>query len=322
MLPNWLYGKSKSKLATILGGGGGTPADYDQVKAQVSQNTEDIELLSDTLDGKAALTQISNRNLLDNPWFTVNQRGLSTYSNVNYSYTVDRWLGSSGFDLYVDSDGVSVSSGNKSIFERFEDSLYNFLVGKTVTLSVLKSTGSIVSVSGVVKSNGNSFAYEGDSDVSLYLTKDSYAKFIQVVFKNTTVTLRAVKLELGSVSTLAMDIAPNYATELLKCQRYFYRFQNSMRGTCIPGWILNTNARAAVHLPTGMRSTPTINASGPCPWITSTGTSIESSGLSINTSNNKDITIMQQSAFPNIAGEALCILRIDVSAYIDFTAEL
>ena len=42
MLPNWLYGKSKSKLASILGGGGGTPADYDQVKAQVAQNTEDV----------------------------------------------------------------------------------------------------------------------------------------------------------------------------------------------------------------------------------------------------------------------------------------
>lgn len=67
MLPNWLYGKSKSKLASILGGGGGAPADYNQVKAQVNQNTEDIALLSDALDDKAALTQITNRNLLDNP---------------------------------------------------------------------------------------------------------------------------------------------------------------------------------------------------------------------------------------------------------------
>lgn len=43
MLPNWLYGKSKSKLASILG----VPADYEQVKAQVTQNTEDIEELTD-----------------------------------------------------------------------------------------------------------------------------------------------------------------------------------------------------------------------------------------------------------------------------------
>lgn len=38
MLPNWLYGKSKSKLANILG----VPADYNQVKAQITQNTDDI----------------------------------------------------------------------------------------------------------------------------------------------------------------------------------------------------------------------------------------------------------------------------------------
>lgn len=260
MLPNWLYGKSKSKLASILGGGGGgTPADYNQVKAQVTQNTEDIGILSNT---KAALTQISNPNLLDNPWFTINQRGLSTYSNVNYSYTVDRWLGSSEFDLYVDSDGVSISSGNKSIFERLEDSLYNFLVGKTVTLSVLKSTGSIVSVSGVVKSNGNSFVYEEDSDISLWLTKDSLANFVQVEFKNTTVKLRAVKLELGSVSTLAMDTAPNYATELLKCQRYFYKtLQFDDNGANIsPNQCLavSTTRLQGIKFPAEMRANPTI----------------------------------------------------------------
>lgn len=56
MLPNWLYGKSKSKLAFILGGGG-TPADYEQVKAQVTQNAEEIELLS---NGKAAKTDLAS----------------------------------------------------------------------------------------------------------------------------------------------------------------------------------------------------------------------------------------------------------------------
>lgn len=51
MLPNWLYGKSKSKLASILG----VPADYDQVKAQVNQNAEDI----DELSSKSTLTTLS-----------------------------------------------------------------------------------------------------------------------------------------------------------------------------------------------------------------------------------------------------------------------
>lgn len=53
MLPNWLYGKSKSKLAELLGGGG-TPSDYNQVKAQVTQNTESIALLNSAVDAKIA----------------------------------------------------------------------------------------------------------------------------------------------------------------------------------------------------------------------------------------------------------------------------
>ena len=34
----------------------------------------------------------------------------------------------------------------------------------------------------------------------------------------TSISIKAIKLELGSVSTLAMDTAPNYATELAKCK--------------------------------------------------------------------------------------------------------
>ena len=203
---------------------------------------------------------ISNPNLLDNPWFTVNQRGLSTYSNVNYSYTVDRWLGSSGFDLYVDSDGVSVSAANKSIFQRIDSSLYSQLVGRTVTLSVMKANGSIVSATGIVKNTGNSFANESDSDVSLYLTKDSIANFVQIVLKNTTVKVRAVKLELGTVSTLTMDTVPNYQQELAKCQRYYQEFRATNENDWIALGFASTATSFEVVLPliVPMRVKPTI----------------------------------------------------------------
>lgn len=80
MLPNWLYGKSKSKLQEILGGGG-APADYDQVKAQVTQNTEDIELLSDTLDEKAAKSDLASISITGD----VNNSG-STIAIGTYFY--------------------------------------------------------------------------------------------------------------------------------------------------------------------------------------------------------------------------------------------
>ena len=36
------------------------------------------------------------------------------------------------------------------------------------------------------------------------------------------ITIESIKLELGSVSTLANDLPMDYTTELLRCQRYFY----------------------------------------------------------------------------------------------------
>lgn len=43
MLPNWLYGKSKSKLASILG----APPDYNQVKAQLTALDRDAVKIVD-----------------------------------------------------------------------------------------------------------------------------------------------------------------------------------------------------------------------------------------------------------------------------------
>ena len=112
MLPNWLYGKSKSKLATILGGGGGTPADYDQVKAQVTQNTEDIALLDtqnqtltnnvDVLieNGAVNLLPIACQNQTQNGvTFTNNNDGSVTISGTASKYTYFYLLGDPAFHL-------------------------------------------------------------------------------------------------------------------------------------------------------------------------------------------------------------------------------
>ena len=241
-------------------------------------------------DDSAVKTQISNPNLLDNPWFTVNQRGQSTYSSVNYTYTTDRWLGSDGFDLYVNSDGVSVSVANKSLFQRIDSSLYSQLVGRTVTLSAMKADGSIVNVTGIVKSTGNSFKNESDSDVGLYLTKDNIASFVQILLKNTTVKLRAVKLEIGTVSTLAMDTVPNYQQELAKCQRYYVRYtaNRNATGLCV-GAFAASKFYGDMYLPCPMRDVPSVNSSGTRLYLHKNGAIIT------------DFTIAMQSVCGNIA---------------------
>jgi hypothetical protein len=80
MLPNWLYGKSKSKLASILGGGG-TPTDYDQVKAQVTQNAEDITALFDNMEVNGAVNMLLNNvttQTISGITFTANNDGTVT----------------------------------------------------------------------------------------------------------------------------------------------------------------------------------------------------------------------------------------------------
>ena len=176
---------------------------------------------------------ISNPNLLDNPWFTVNQRGFST-SNTN-GFTVDRWqvLQAAGTISLV-SGAINIDptvSGTVFLWGQTIEDAHSKLAGKTVTLSVMLSDGTIKS---------KSFIYPTDSPRdrqinNVHLGSTHYFELYEYSSGHTrvgyyndggaipsaSITIKAIKLELGSVSTLAQDTAPNYATELLKCQRYF-----------------------------------------------------------------------------------------------------
>lgn len=99
MLPNWLYGKSKSKLASILGGGGGAPADYDQVKAQVTQNAEDIALLDTNTQ---ALTNAFTNN--------VNANGSK---NILPNYVTP--FSSGGADVAIDDDDIITVTASSAL---------------------------------------------------------------------------------------------------------------------------------------------------------------------------------------------------------------
>lgn len=259
MLPNWLYGKSKSKLTSILGGGGGTPADYNQVKAQVSQNTEDILLLSDALDDKAALTQITNPNLFDNPWFTINQRGLSNY--VQAGYGVDRWRINADNTPTIEftNNGIEISNyvaGNIVLYQRYESNFINN--SKDYTLSIMTSDGTILS--SALKKDGSLFRMGELAGAQFYHKVAEVGDTFEIeIFVNTitsNLAIRAAKLELGSVSTLGMDTEPNYATELLKCQRYYQKFNFSGNGPIGFGFAgSGVSARIAIPLLAPMRIT-------------------------------------------------------------------
>lgn len=171
---------------------------------------------------------ISNPNLLDNPWFTVNQRGQSTYNSIGY--TVDRWYNNNALaKLIVASDGIIYDGSENSVWSQlshfFETNEFEHLLGKTITLSLLLSDGTIISNTGAVpssrpSSNQNIIEINVNNEWYLNLRYEGnrYRVFLTTKATKVTAKIRAVKLELGSVSTLAQDIAPKYAIELAKCK--------------------------------------------------------------------------------------------------------
>ena len=207
----------------------------------------------------------SNRNLLDNPWFTVNQKG---FTSGSISYTIDntfidRWLNYQnwkGFSYSIGSNGLTftkVSGQGGNMGQKFENSLsYG-----TYTLSILLSDNTIQSFVFTLSNDEPTVrkytAFNG-VQCTLILSTTSFTIYSDGPYAG-TFTIKAIKIEKGTESTLALDTAPDYATELLKCQRYFYPLPRK--------WFVNTvginqyTQVAFIPLPTKMRTTPTLSGS-------------------------------------------------------------
>lgn len=175
----------------------------------------------------------SNPNLLDNPFFRINQRQAT--SGTTTTYIADRWLltfGSGGVTWSRTNETITVQStsgtSHADIYQNIEPSLFADLVGKTVTLSVMLNDYSILSKTFEFPSNANR---SGDMGFGLDGNNIRYvvyyaSKRVELQKSLTAETYRAVKLELGSVSTLANDTPPDYGTELIKCRGYFERIHS------------------------------------------------------------------------------------------------
>lgn len=181
-----------------------------------------------------SLANISHENLLDNPWFTVNQRGQSTYS-FNYGYTLDRWkIENQSLNVTTNSDGTITITNNGSdngqLLQKLEKPLLSNMKG-TLSIDVISYTGNVkvfyalavspwngliyftVDKTGIISKAENipNLSSYGEGETKVFISLDAGA----------SITVKAIKLETGSVSTLHMDSAPNYQQELAKCQRYY-----------------------------------------------------------------------------------------------------
>ena len=172
----------------------------------------------------------SNRNLLDNPWFTVNQREFTSSTGSNGVKTVDRWEinngGGTGGIVSVTSEGyISIVTGSAYISyqEKFGK---DELAGRTVTMSI-NDDGNIYSYSFTVPARtastqtGGSFVFKTGCRCNFFVmpTTSAYGYNFQLsIGQGYSATIRAVKLELGSYSTLANDVPQNDELECLKYQ--------------------------------------------------------------------------------------------------------
>lgn len=207
--------------------------------------------------------QFCNRNLLDNWYFanSVNQKGQMEYTGSGY--TIDRWR-SYGTKVSINDGYISLSTeGNPTFCQKSELDLYD----KTLTFSVLLANGSLCTGTGILASDTawkNTTLYE-DSSIKLWLQNSNPLFNTAIDIKgNTPVDLVAAKLEFGSSQTLAhkegskwvLNEIPDYATELAKCQRYFYKTQGAFeyRGIAINQWHMNNGT---IELPVSMRIKPT-----------------------------------------------------------------
>lgn len=274
----------------------------------------------------------SQPNLLINPWFTINQRGFTSATAPMGVYTCDRWYAmkteGSTATVTVNSSGVTLSGQSIVLRQFFEDIP---AAGRTVTLSVLLQDGTIKSSTGtsptskpaantdyivVSLTNGTvSYAYNANKD----------ALMVQV-FNNTSgsTAVKAVKLEIGSTSTLHLDTEPDYTTELLKCQRYFVRIQ--ARGTAkslYTGVGLDTSlVGTVVTLATPLRTQPTIAYANFELRDLTTATNISITNITVGGDTFLDRPTMICTGSGITAGRSYIIRSAASTAYIDFNAEL
>ncbi len=223
--------------------------------------------------------QHSNPNLLDNWYFIgggsqqgggqfpINQRGEAVYDSTVQSpyYCIDRYLLRQAH-LQLTDDGIVLSgngSGDPYLFQQTAPDVANALKGKTVTFSALIKNFSgdgnvrwMISSGGAASYVGTVYGETYDNGDGLVVVTttlpDTYAyDRLQVscrLMKQTglSFTIVAMKLELGSVQTLARqdadgnwvlnDPPPNFALELAKCQRYQYVIKHSVKDSQTPSW--------------------------------------------------------------------------------------
>ena len=266
------------------------------------------------------------RNLLDNPWFTVNQRGRSSYNSADYS--VDRWLSNGTQQVTVSSAGVTLGEQGYRFVQRMENP--SIFAGKTLTISAKTNAANVRFAywdSTSDYNNGSAITVpvvDGYASLTINITNGIYAIGLSTA-SGTGGLYRAMKLELGSVSTLANDAPPDYASELMKCQYYFQRIKGTGTnyGPVGVGYALSTSS-AAIIVPLAAplrRTTVTVSSSGNLSML-SGGTAHTPNSVSYYDHTDQQLRLNCVVSNSLTSGNYCYLQFAQNAAYIDLSADL
>lgn len=288
-------GKSAYQYA-VDGGYTGTEAQFQALLNDIPNKQPKLrgsagQVVGFGADGAAvAVAGWSNPNLLDNWYFAdpVNQRGQTSYENT--TYTIDRWLATgNGQTVSLTDEGLKIAFKDNAneycnISERLEN--YQQYAGKTFTASALirNPDGNMVKLTVKPTPTGDGAGpwYSPDPPASddwilitatgVFSETPTGLSFMLYTFnpkQETTVFVKAIKLELGSQQTLAHQDAagnwvlndiPNKVEETKKCQRYQKVFSWRIHNFTSFYGFTTSATMANLFLPVGvpLRITPTI----------------------------------------------------------------
>lgn len=325
-----------------------TGAQVDQVTGLYFKN----ENASDTEKAQARANigaGGSNRNLLDNAYFVgggsqlgdgifpINQRGQTQYAWSGVT-CIDRWyifaandtvtLSESGLTVNANENGGALGQRIKYYPEYSQQPLIcTFLTtdNKRIVWSFTINTSISWQGGTLVLNECPEFyvdaLYDSSSNTVAFVLAKSFDNIPH------SITLKAAKLELGTVSTLANDPVPDFGEELRKCQWRLFRV--SPMGTSSRGYAgfgsVNSSKNILVFVPTPvtLAAQPTVSFSNCNAYNYVAGGSIAISSISIDSWTQNGVFL---SCTPSDASQVVqyqpYVLRVAQGGYLQFSAEL
>ena len=300
------------------------------LSADVTLTGENIAVsTTDSTPISGAVKYRTNPNLLDNWYFgrPVNQRGQTEYTAVGY--TVDRWKLDIGEAVTLEDGCICLKKSGTYWGEYFAD--FDQFIGMTLTGSVLLSDGTLRTGSFVYNGLLNQGQTFFSSELGFYIQKlSSSITQCEINSLVDNVKIKAVKLELGGVQTLAhkengvwvLNEIPDFGEQLRRCQRYFQRHHIDV-DSFYPAVMYQhelDRAHFNILLHGKMRTKPTARFDGSGRYVTATFSQFNNTSILLDTRGTAEdlaaITVIFNALSAATSG------WVDSIGDVDFPADL